>query len=979
MMFNSPPQLTRKLLPALIASAMAASVYAQTDVVINNAAGIQGILSDSTSVTVTGTLDSYLSGDGGTYDDGLILEGGGHNLTFINVEQGASIIAGWDAIYTGDEGANTVGSITIDGDLFSEGYIGGTGVSVDHQTTVTGDVLISETGSFTGRGTDPGESNSSYQSGVEQTGIGILGSVSGDVSNAGTITAANGLTVLGASFSEGSLAGTVGGDVTNAGTINASGDAGILVLGGGSVAGSLVNNGTINASGSGAGISVTSKVLNLDNFDVEVDGFVDGSAKAVVSGSIINNDTINAEFDGIGLYDNVSVGSVINTGSISSFATDGDAAAIYIGDDSDSADGLPTVMGGISNSGTLISDSSNQLADDQGTLAPAMRTATVELHTASSVAFINYTDSTIENRDAQGNAIRSSHAESSISNFGNITGAVRMSGGEFYNAGEVTGAVYMGGGVFSSTGGTSGSIIDASSLILAGDGQGGGVTTINGDFIFSGELLVFATPETGMGFTSNSSLSVTGDADLTGTSLTVVLTPGGVTAEGDEFSFVSAGGALVSDIDQASGVEVETEARVVSFTVEQRGNELFAIAGASDFATDSVDDFLQNNSMLNNRGGKNLTNVADALSNVPLADLDPSSRLGQAISALQGGQLQGDSYAKAIASLDPETVEGSSVGSLQADNAAASSIDNRTAALRGYYGYSGAVAGDSLGINGFWLQGYANQTDQGFREGIDGFEADTQGFGMGLDAPVGERFMIGGALSYANTDVDMKRAKRNGMEIDSFRLTAYGSYNADTYYLDTQIAYAKNQYDSRRLIDPSLTLGSVVVARGDHDGDQYNARFRGGYPIALESGWFVTPTAELNYTYLTEDGFSEKGAGNLGLSMSTSDVEVLVLGVGVKVAYPFTTSNDFTLIPEFSLDYQYDTIGDEVEIDSNFAGVTGAAFITEGANVEQEAIKASARLRGFNQGNYSFAVAFDYIEKQDYDSQSLSATVRYDF
>jgi hypothetical protein len=99
----------------------------------------------------------------------------------------------------------------------------------------------------------------------------------------------------------------------------------------------------------------------------------------------------------------------------------------------------------------------------------------------------------------------------------------------------------------------------------------------------------------------------------------------------------------------------------------------------------------------------------------------------------------------------------------------------------------------------------------------------------------------------------------------------------------------------------------------------------------------------------------------------------------VKLAYPITTKNEVTWIPEFNLNYAYDTIGDEVEVDSNFVGVTGAAFITSGANIEQEAIKASFKIRAFSDGNFSFAAGYDYVDKQDYDSQSLTATVRYDF
>ena len=135
----------------------------------------------------------------------------------------------------------------------------------------------------------------------------------------------------------------------------------------------------------------------------------------------------------------------------------------------------------------------------------------------------------------------------------------------------------------------------------------------------------------------------------------------------------------------------------------------------------------------------------------------------------------------------------------------------------------------------------------------------------------------------------------------------------------------------------------------------------------------------MDYTYLDEDTYTEKGAGNVGLTVSSDHMEVLILGVGVKFAYPITTQSETTWIPEFSLDYMYDFIGDEVEVDSNFIGVSSAGFITNGAQTEKEMYKASLRLRAFGQGNLSFSGGIDYIEKDDYDSQSIMATVRYDF
>ncbi|WP_159931138.1 autotransporter domain-containing protein [Oceanicoccus sp. KOV_DT_Chl] len=922
--------------------------------------GTQSFDNLSTSITVTGngSVDAFNDGIG-IYDDGILLEGGDINLTSFTVQVGGDILAGWDAFYVDPEfgGPNTIGDITIAGSLSSIGYVGGIGVSIDGNTTVTGDVRITPSGSFTGTGTAPSEDDPTYEAGVEQAGVVVLGTVNGSVTNAGSIAATNGMSIVG--FVEGSdvFTGTLDGNLVNTGTIQAGrieaeGLGGLVVMGGASVGGNVQNNGDIDALYGTAGIRITSRVIN--STAGEVDGFTDGTLQTVVSGSVINNGTIISEFDGIALNDNVLIGGdVRNAGTINvSSVPDGDAAAIYIGDDNDIADALPTITGSVINTGTLISDTTNQM-DGQILVPVADRIGTVVLETASGVNFRNESSGTITNLDAAGTAIESLNANDTLYNAGSINGIVRMNGGEF-----------------ASDGGTSGSIIGASALVIGSNGQGITTTTVEGNLTFGGQLTVIATAESGMGFTANGQLDVQGDANLNGATVRVGLTPGSVTAQGDEFSFVSASGTLTSNTSIASGINITTGSPVVGFTVEQRGQELFAIAGASDFGSRLPP-------LPGTEGGKNIGNIADALNNVPLSDIG-GTKLGNALSELQGAGLTDDQYSRALKTLDPETIEGTSVGAMAADTAAAGTVANRQSALRGSYGFSGAVAGDPFAVNGFWVQAYDNETDQDVRDEVDGFDADTFGFALGLDAPLSETSNIGAAFSYADTDVEGKE-EANEMSIESFRLAVYGSYNAEDYYIDAQVGYAANQYESDRLIDSNLTPGEVVIATGDHDGDQYTARVRGGYPMATEGNWFITPKVELNYTYLDEDSYTEKNADNLGLEVDTDAMEVLIAGVGVTFAYPITTESEVTWIPEFSLDYMYDFIGDEVEVDSNFIGVSGGGFITNGASTEQEMYKASLRVRTFSQGNFSFSGGFDYIGKDDYSSQSVMATVRYDF
>jgi len=100
---------------------------------------------------------------------------------------------------------------------------------------------------------------------------------------------------------------------------------------------------------------------------------------------------------------------------------------------------------------------------------------------------------------------------------------------------------------------------------------------------------------------------------------------------------------------------------------------------------------------------------------------------------------------------------------------------------------------------------------------------------------------------------------------------------------------------------------------------------------------------------------------------------------GVKVAYPFTTESDTTWMPDFHIEMRRDFIGDEVELDTNFVGVGGAGFSTNGASVEQTAYKAGIGLRAWSQSSLSFMFRYDYTYKKDYNSHAVAGTIRYSF
>lgn len=920
---------------------------------LSNAATVGGDIVNGATGTISaeGASALVLGASGGQ----VSVAGDIDNSGDISSASATAVLLNNNSIVTG--GLNNAAGATIDG---ADGGV------IVFSATLTGG--ISNAGTISSLGPNAG-GNNAY-------GVDIQNANVGAIDNTGTIT--------GGFILEQS---TMTGDFSNAGTLQsaAAGGSAYVMRGVNSTQGDLINTGSISSSDEAGVLVEQGAVLaNIDNSGeitgaTAAIGVLDGSSSI---GTITNNagGTITGgTFGAISALNGGVIGTVINDGTIAGTTDFGAGGGNFI---NDGTAGAVTGASTVTNGGTIgdvVLVATGGTFGNTGGSAGDVFNAIGTVSNAGVVGDIDFvgTNNTFLNADTAGN----------INNVNLVTNL----------GGDIGDIVFESGltAVYSSVGNTNvGSIDGVDAIQVLQDGQSAGVSTatVNGNLTFGGLLTVQATGSAS-GINQHSQLAVSGDADVTGANVFVIATGIDLFTMGDKFTFLSASGTLTSnisdftacDIDLDTGCEtplmsITDNSEVLDFNVVQQDNELIAVIGEVDFTPTLPP------TGGGNTGSGNTNNVATSLNAVVQSNSGSSSfsssELGQVVNALANidastpeGQRQ---YAVALSSLDADTVEGGSLSALEADTVAASTIDNRTAALRGYYGISGAVAGDPLGINGFWVQGYDNETDQGVRDDVDGFDADTYGVALGIDAPVGERIIVGAAFSYADTEVDMKNTSPNGLEIDSYRLAAYGSYNADTFYLDGQVAYALNDYESKRAISPLLSA-TPLVAKGQHDGDQYNFRLRGGYPIATASGLYVTPVAEMNYTYLKEDSYTETGAGNASLRISSDDVEVLVLAVGAKLAYPVTTANEVTWIPELSLTYAYDTIGDEVEVDSNFVGVTGAAFITNGASIEQEAFKAGLKLRAFGQGNFSFAASYDYVDKQHYDSQSITATVRYDF
>ena len=706
----------------------------------------------------------------------------------------------------------------------------------------------------------------------------------------------------------------------------------------------------------GAETTISDEQLNTVQLDQST-----GGLHVTATGNLnVSSNPTSENIAVLGVNTGTINGSILNEGTISG----GDTAISLVNDSGQPTGFGPTTLtGGIINSGNILSGNGPAILIGSDANIQGLITNEGIIDSADNIG-IHVLDGTIDGVINQPGGVINGASGFAI-RVGNGPSDPGGSLGSVTNAGFINGEIDFGaaGGTYDALGGSSGTILNATQLNILSDGSAGAtVSTINGDLSFAGSLNIDVNG-TVEGL-QHGLLQVTDDVDVTGSSANIVVTGEQFIANNDEFVFLTSGGSLSSDLAMASDNSL-----VLTFGIEQRGNSLVAVISRSDFSL-PVD-----NDLLDKTGFDNWWATAQSLSvvvdEIASGAIDDDSELAGVVNALSA-LSDPDELARAISSLEPDT-DGASVTAVFAvSDLVAEILNKRQSDLRD--SESGVASGDPIAINGVWMQFYGRNADQEDRDGIRGFELDMYGLAIGADAPVSDNLTVGVAFSYASSDVDSDNFfKNNSLDIDSYQLSLYGGLNERDYFLDGVVSFARNSYETERNIFPNLQ------ARGDYDGDQFGLRVRGGYPLILESGFHITPRGSAEYSYLSEDSYREKGAGNAGLDVKSQSVEALIVSTGVEIAHPFTTDADTTWIPDFHLDVRYDLIGDKVELDSNFIGVGGSAFVVDGASVERTGIKAGVGLKAFGQSNFSLMTRYDYLYKDDYGSHSFTATVRYNF
>jgi outer membrane autotransporter protein len=332
---------------------------------------------------------------------------------------------------------------------------------------------------------------------------------------------------------------------------------------------------------------------------------------------------------------------------------------------------------------------------------------------------------------------------------------------------------------------------------------------------------------------------------------------------------------------------------------------------------------------------------------------------------------------KAGAQLRPEVNGGTTQASLGATNQALGTIQIRSDGVRtAAADQTGISSGETLRGLGVWGQGFGSYASQDRRQDVDGYTAGTYGLAFGADARVLDAVRVGVSFAYARTNVDDTGSRDgSGQKINSYIGSLYGTYTANSWYVDGALTYGRHDYDATRVVN--FTGATPQVAKASFAGQQYGAKAEFGYPLSVGPA-VVTPLASLAYNRLNQDGYTETGAAGANLTVGSSATDSVRSGLGGKVSTTIAQAGEWNIKPNARAMWLHEFSGSAPDQTSTFVA-GGSSFTTSGITVAQEHFNLGVGLDVASVRNTTVSAKYDADLSDRYVSHTGSLQVRTEF
>ncbi|QCO16617.1 autotransporter domain-containing protein (plasmid) [Azospirillum brasilense] len=279
-----------------------------------------------------------------------------------------------------------------------------------------------------------------------------------------------------------------------------------------------------------------------------------------------------------------------------------------------------------------------------------------------------------------------------------------------------------------------------------------------------------------------------------------------------------------------------------------------------------------------------------------------------------------------------------------------------------------AERGTALGLWARALGRFANSDGDG---NAAGYRQRGGGIALGADRDLSDDLTAGAAFGYQRTAVDV-RGSGDRTDIDGYSAALYGTYRVGAWFVDAQAMYGFGQYDSRRVLQFGSPNAVNRSAQGDSDGHGFGAAVGTGYAVTW-NGARIEPFAGLRFDRVTRDGFTETGAGALGLSVDDTDLSTLRTSLGLRTSWRLK-AGEVALEPELRARWDHDFL--DVAARSG-ARLLGASYTVSGTQPGRDAAVLGAGLTADLGNRFQAYGSYDADLRRDATGHALSAGLSY--
>jgi uncharacterized protein with beta-barrel porin domain len=162
----------------------------------------------------------------------------------------------------------------------------------------------------------------------------------------------------------------------------------------------------------------------------------------------------------------------------------------------------------------------------------------------------------------------------------------------------------------------------------------------------------------------------------------------------------------------------------------------------------------------------------------------------------------------------------------------------------------------------------------------------SNGFALGYDQPVNDRWLAGGAVGYQRSWWDASIATLASSpatgNVSTAQAGLYASYKGDAWRIRMDATLGLHEFDTERTVN----IGAgPAQAKSDHRGHELGASVQAEYPIAWGE-WQFRPLVGARYARLTESGFDETGPSVGNLTVNRRTAQSLTASAGARFVLP---------------------------------------------------------------------------------------------